>query len=198
MNDYSTFFDASSVDTPEGLTPSATIADAADGVPLSGTGLAGGVYAPGTPIRSVDDLRDIIAATQAPDLIFTAQNLSYGNSDTSVTTFLAEDGASLSGDGTDIEMGPSGLSLSGFIYIPAGVHEISVVSDDGFDLQIGGMEFSSVEGTRAVDTTARVAEFEGGLYQLDMLYFDEGGKMALNLLIDGVTVQPSALFNTVE
>ena len=98
---------------------------------------------------------------------------------------FGDDAASLEGNG-NLEMGPSALTLSGYIYIPPGVHEIKVVSDDGFELEIGGVDFSEFTGGRAPDATAKVADFEGGLYQIDMLYFDGGGGMALSLHIDGL------------
>ena len=201
MSDYTAFFDASTVDTPDGLSPSVSITDATQGVPLAGTGLLGKVYVPGTSIWSLTQLKQAIAAADGePELHFTATRLLYQSrhSDTTVAGFLAHDAHSLDGDGEAYEFGPSGLELSGYIYIPEGVHEIEVVSDDGFELRLGDMDFSSYEYGRGADGTARVAEFEGGLYKLDMLYFDGGGAMKLQLKIDGLTVQPGAFFQTVE
>ncbi len=200
MNDYTIFFDPADVDTPAGLSPVATHADAPGGIPLSGTGLDGAVYAPGTYIHTIERLEQVIADVGDPDLLFTATQLNYRGtgSNTTVADFIGNDADSLSGNGDAIEMGPSGMVLSGFIYIPPGMHEIEVVSDDGFSLQLGGVDFSEYENSRATDSTARVANFEGGLYSLDMLYFDQGGGQTLELRIDGVTVDSSAFFNSVE
>ena len=60
------------------------------------------------------------------------------------------------------------------------------------------MDFSSFEGHRYTAETARVAEFEGGLYEIDLLYFDAGGSMSLAMSIDGLPVDESAFFGSVE
>ena len=198
MDGYNPLFDASAPSTPAGLAPA--LGDSAiTGVPVTGTGLVGAVYAPERSINSIDALKEVIAAG-APDLTFVATELSYygKRSDTTVAQFLDEDAASLSGDGSLFEMGPSGLSMSGYIYIPAGVHEISVYSDDGFELTLGGVPFSDFQGGRSADETARVAEFAGGLYEIDALYFDKGGAQAFTLLIDGMPVDQSALYQSVD
>lgn len=197
MKDLSAYFDIADIDTPAGLNP--TIANAAiTGVPSTGTGLIGAAYAPGDRIWSIERLNEVIAAN-APDATFVATKMAYGSrdSDTSIAEFLAEDAASIVGNG-DLEMGPSGLTLTGYIYIPPGAHEISVVSDDGFTLKIGGVDFSEFLSGRGTDETARVAEFAGGLYKIDMSYFDGGGGMSLALLIDGLPVDDSALYQSVS
>lgn len=165
------------------------------GIPGNGTGLAGEVYVPGTYIGSIDKLNQVIAA-QGPDLTFTATELFYGSrkSDTSVTEFLAQDAASLSGDGTGLEMGPSGLAFHGYIYIPPGTHTIAVRSDDGFDLNIGGIDFTEYKWGRGTESTEATVDFDGGLYQIDLLYFDQGGAMSLSFEIDGYPVDQSAFY----
>ncbi|MEM9009949.1 MAG: LamG-like jellyroll fold domain-containing protein [Pseudomonadota bacterium] len=166
---------------------------------MRGTGLAGQVYAPGSNIRSIDDLRELIDEA-TPDLRFTATELAYGarDSDTTVAEFLDHDAGSLSGNGDAFEMGPSGLVMKGFIFVPEGVHEIKVTSDDGFDLKIGGLDFSSFQNLRAADETARVAEFEGGLYEVELLYFDAYGQMELMVELDGMPIDQSAFYRSVD
>ncbi len=188
------FFDASNPDVIEGMTASVSSTDVT-GVPSSGTGLTGAAFVPGTSIWNIAMARE--AAGGTPDATFVSSEIFYGsrNSDTTIAEFLGDDGASVEGDG-DLEMGPSALTLSGFIYIPPGVHEIKVISDDGFDLNIGGADFSEFASGRSADDTARVAEFDGGLYSLDMLYFDGGGKMMLALEIDGLPVDQSAFYQS--
>ena len=188
------YFDASAVDTPEGLTPAITI-DQITGIPSSGTGLIGAAFVPGTGIWNID--KALLAAQGTPDATFVTTEFGYRsrNSDTTVQEFLDHDGASVQGNG-DLEMGPSALTFSGYIYIPPGVHEIAVTSDDGFDLNIGGVNFSEFASGRATDTTARVADFEGGLYKIDLLYFDGGGAMTLSLEIDGLPVDGSAFYQS--
>jgi len=191
-----TYFDPADADTPEGMATSLAMTSIS-GVPSKGTGLDGAVYVPGTSIWNIDIAAQ--AATGTPDATFTASEIAYGShkSDTTIAQFLDHDAGSIAGNG-DLEFGPSALTLSGYIYIPPGVHEIEVVSDDGFNLAIGGVEFSEFANGRGADGTARVADFEGGLYEIDMLYFDGGGGMALSLEIDGLPVDGSALYKSVE
>ena len=167
------------------------------GIPGIGSGLAGEVYVPGSYIGNTNTLKQVIAS-QAPDLTFTATELFYGSrkSDTSVTEFLNHDAPSLSGDGTGLEMGPSGLAFHGYVYIPPGTHTIAVRSDDGFDLNIGGMDFTEYKWGRGTETTEATVDFAGGLYQMDLLYFDQGGAMSLSFEIDGLPVHPSAFYQT--
>jgi len=193
------FFDPSSPDTPAGMDPALGIGGITE-IPSAGTGLAGQVYFPpeGGSIWSIGKLLELIA-TSSPAASFTATELAYigKNSDTTLAEFLGDDAGSLTGLG-DAEFGPTGLSLSGYIYIPPGTHEISVSSDDGFLLDIGGVNFSSYLGGRGTDETPRVAEFEGGLYEIDLLYFDGGGAQSLTLLMDGLPVDQSAFYQSVD
>ncbi len=189
-----TYFDASSADTPDGLAPSIAVTDIS-GVPSEGTGLLGAAFVPGTKIWNLDLART--ASEADPDATFIASEIAYGSkhSDTSVAGFLGDDAGSIIGDGA-LEMGPSALTLMGFIYIPPGVHEIVVVSDDGFELKLGGVEFTEFATGRGADETARVADFDGGLYSIEMLYFDGGGSMKLSLEIDGLPVDQSAFYQS--
>ncbi len=173
-------------------------AGAVAGIPSVGTGLLGMAWADGTAIKTITDLRAIIEAN-APTATFEIAELGFQSSDseTSIEAFLGDKGMILSGDGT-AEMGPSGLWIEGYIYIPPGTHTITVASDDGFALSLGGVPLSSFEGRRGVAETSHTAEFEGGLYALDMLYFDSSQSMALELLIDGLPVDQSALYASQE
>ena len=190
------FFNPEDVNTPAGLAPALALTEIS-GVPSSGTGLTGAAFVPGTSIWNITKAAE--AAAGAPDATFVASELAYGgrSSDTTISEFIGDDAASLAGNG-DLEMGPSALTFSGFIYIPAGVHEITVSSDDGFDLQIGGVDFSEFANGRGTDETSRVAEFYGGLYEIDLLYFDGGGGQSLTLSIDGLPVDQSAFYQSVE
>ncbi|MEM8730969.1 MAG: LamG-like jellyroll fold domain-containing protein [Pseudomonadota bacterium] len=192
-------FTASAVDTPAGMNPAISESNTT-GVPSRGTGLAGEVYITNGSIRSIQDLEEIIATRPAVST-FTATSIAYGSrdSDTTVAEFLADDAASIQGaPGDAFEMGPSGMVFKGFIYIPEGVHAISVISDDGFSLKIGGADFSEFADTRGAEETVRVANFAGGLYEVELLYFDAWGGQALNLQIDGLTVDQSAMYQSVS
>ncbi|MEM9199276.1 MAG: LamG-like jellyroll fold domain-containing protein [Pseudomonadota bacterium] len=188
-------FDPSEIDTPQGVRPVLGL-NQIKGVPVEGTGLIGRVYAPGDSIWSITRLREIML-NNGPDLAFTSSAVSYraAESDASVAEFLGDDAASVrGGDAEALVMGPAGMSFTGFMYIPKGVHEITVRSDDGFSLQIGGVTFSHHEGGRGTSATDRVAEFDGGLYKVDLLYFDGGGGQSLSLEMDGLVVDQSAFY----
>ncbi|MEM6974497.1 MAG: LamG-like jellyroll fold domain-containing protein [Pseudomonadota bacterium] len=194
--DYTHLVDLDNINTPAGMTPSIA-ATALSRVPLTGTGLQGRAYLPDDGrIKNTDEIADIVA-NQTADATFTATALHYASrdSETTLSEFLDEDGASVSG--TDIEMGPSALVMTGYIYISPGPHTISVSSDDGFSLKIGGVTFSEFSTNRGVDETSRTAEFDGGLYPVEIEYYDQGGGMALSLEIDGVAVDDSALWQSV-
>ncbi|MEM8789984.1 MAG: LamG-like jellyroll fold domain-containing protein [Pseudomonadota bacterium] len=197
MNTFTPLYESSDISTPEGLSPAIPIGQIS-GVPLAGTGLMGTAYAPGDSIRSLDDLADVIANNE-PDATFVASELVYGakDSDTSLAEFLAEDAGSIEGNGA-VEMGPSGLVMKGFVYIPAGPHEVAVSSDDGFDLKLGGVDFTEFAGVRSADDTGRVAEFEGGLYEIEITYFDAGGRMELVLELDGLPIDQSAFYQSID
>lgn len=195
MTDHRIFIENSTLDTPAGMSPE--VRNVSD-VPLTGTGLKGSVYVPEERFWTLTQLREIIAAS-APVLDFRATRIEYRDhqNDTTVADFLREDAASLSGDGEAYEMGPSAFVLEGFIYISEGKHEITVNSDDGFALELGGVDYSSFETGRGADDTGRTAYFTGGLYEIKLTYFDSGGGQALNLKVDGLTVDQSALYGSV-
>lgn len=195
MNDTTYYFDPSNPDTPAGLTPELAFSTIT-GVPSSGTGLSGAAYVTGNWIGSLATAQAAAAGTPVATFVASEVHYKATKSETTIQQFLGRDGDSVSGNGA-AEMGPSALSLTGYIYIPPGIHEITVISDDGFALEIGGVDFSEFASNRAPDATARVAEFEGGLYKLDMIYWDQGGGMQLTLEIDGLPVDQSAFYQSV-
>ncbi|MEM9228620.1 MAG: LamG-like jellyroll fold domain-containing protein [Pseudomonadota bacterium] len=166
------------------------------GVPTVGTGLMGSIYAEDESIRSVTSLKAAMFDSGSPDFTFTASQIAYGgsNDETTLYDFLGHDGDSLSSGGSDTGVSHSGVSLTGYIYIPKGYHTINVRSDDGFELKIGGEVFSAHEYGRGQDDTYARSYFKGGLYEVDLLYFDNGGATHLRMEIDGFVVDPSAFY----
>jgi Ca2+-binding RTX toxin-like protein len=196
MNDTTYFFDPSNPDTPEGLSPALAIASIS-GIPSTGTGLYGEAFVTGSWIGSLAKAEEAAAGNPAATFVSSEVHYKATKSDTTIQQFLGRDGDTVEGNGA-LEMGPSALTLTGYVYIPPGVHEITVISDDGYSLEIGGVDFSEFEWNRAPDATARVADFEGGLYKLDMIYWDQGGGMQLTLEIDGLPVDQSAFYQSVS
>ena len=183
--------------TIAGQTPVVS-ANSVEGVPINGTGLKGKAWADGTNIWSVTRLEEVINTTEhTAEFEISEFGFASRQSATSIAEYLGDKGQITAGDGNS-EMGPSGLMIDGFIYIPPGEHTITVRSDDGFALKLGGVDFTEYDGWRGVGPTSATANFEGGLYALEMLYFDGGGGMALSLEIDGVPVDQSALYSSVE
>ena len=189
------FFNPEDVNTPAGLAPALALTDIS-GVPSSGTGLAGAYYSANQGIFNLD--RAEAAATGTPDATFVTSAFGYrGKSAESVSEFLDEDAATLVGNG-DLDMDDAVMTFTGFIYIPEGMHELTISSDDGFALQIGGVDYSEFFNSRGTEETSRVAEFEGGLYEIDLMYFDGGGGNSLNMLIDGLPIDQSALYQSID
>ncbi|MEM9247970.1 MAG: hypothetical protein AAGB05_04640, partial [Pseudomonadota bacterium] len=183
--------------TIEGLGPVIATADL-NAVPIVGSGLRGVAYAPGTAIWSLERLDEVIAAND-PDAAFEVSQIGFAakDSDTTLAEFLGDRGTVTGGDG-GIEMGPSGLVLTGYVYIPPGEHTIAVRSDDGFGLRLGGVDLMEFTGMRGAEETAVRATFDGGLYEMELRYFDGSGGMALGMEIDGFPVHESAFYATPE
>ena len=199
MSNYNPLVDLSNVDTPANMDPEVSVSGITH-VPAQGTGLAGEVFITNGWIGSIETLREVIA-NDPPIMTFTSTQVAYSgkSSSTTVAEFLGHDADSINEPFGDVfEMGPSGIKLTGYIYIPDGAHDISVVSDDGFALKIGGVDYSEFSGTRSVDETGRVADFAGGLYEIEIIYFDGYGGQALMLEVDGLPVDQSAFYKSVS
>jgi len=153
-----------------------------------------------TNVHTVEDWIDsgALSATHqgnASSLSFTHSNGTLGNffADNAMITPL--------GNNRDIAylgMNNVAMKFEGYIYIEPGEHELSVKSDDGFLLKINGEEFSSFSSTRAYTATSETAEFEGGLYQVELIYYDNTHANGLSLEIDGQEVPAEHLFLSTE
>lgn len=165
-----------------------------DGAP--GTGLVGEVFDVEKGFGSASQLDAHIAAN-APTHTLAASRLSFRRgSDESLQQFLGAHGELLSGDGT-VKMETIGFRFTGFIYIPPGEHEVTVASDDGFSLRLGGEMFSTFQGGRGFAPTSKSGDFAGGLYEIDLRYFENWGGEGLELSIDGEPVQMSSFYRSV-
>jgi len=176
--------------------PEIAIGDLGD-IPLAGAGLVGVVY-DAESIHSITDFARLIGAGLAPSATFEASAIDYGDgaSNESLADFLGPDGGSIVGD-ADLVMDGVGITLNGFIALPEGEHSITVRSDDGFVLLLGGAEVARFEGRRGADETTVNLDLEGGLYKIELAYFDSTGGQSLVLEVDGLPVDGSAYYPSV-
>lgn len=165
----------------------------------AGTGLTGEIFDMDSGLHSVADLEARIAEMDRSHA-FTAVNIDFGNrdGDDTVDGFLGAGAERTEGDGTTA-METIGMQLTGFIYIPAGAHQVTVRSDDGYVLRLGGELFSSHQDDRSFHATSRTADFgEGGLFEFEISYYENWGSEGLRLEIDGETVGAEQFFASVE
>ncbi|MBU0653806.1 MAG: hypothetical protein KJ914_01605, partial [Gammaproteobacteria bacterium] len=165
----------------------------------AGTGLIGEIFDRNSYFSSVSDLENHIASTGTPTHTFNAKAIDYGNhnNDNDVGGFLGDNGALTSGSAST-DMTSIGVRLSGYIYLDEGEHEITVRSDDGYVLKLGGETFSSYQSPRPFYATSQNGDFASGLYEFELLYYENGGGEGLRLEIDGEVVGPERFYCTVE
>ncbi len=178
----------------------APVRDGAQPAVLAGTGLSGEVFDRGGSFSSIEDL---IAqtVTSGADHHFVASKIDFGGFSESPapTLRLFFDGfATLSDGGEDTDMNTVGMHMHGFIWLEAGAHLVSVRSDDGFLLSLGGKVVSSYGSDRGFDTTSQQLTVSGGLYAIDLYYFQNAGAEGLRLEVDGKIVGADALFATAQ
>ena len=164
----------------------------------AGTGLVGDVFDRGTAFDSIDDLISQ-AATKAANFHFTASTIDFGGKGESKTLgdFLG-DNAALTGAGAGTEMNTLGMHVKGFIWLEAGQHLVTVRSDDGFQLSLGGQELSRYDWGRGFDATSKSVDIaKSGLYAVDLYYFDNYYSEGLRLEVDGKTVGAEQLYASV-
>ncbi len=165
----------------------------------AGTGLTGEVYDRTAGFSNINDLAKHIATTAAPTQTFDARQIDFGTENdgaTSLSQFIGSSGRMTSGGG-NADMETIGIKLSGYVWIPAGSHLVTVRSDDGFLLKIGGEIFSSESGGRGFEPTAKAAEFGGGIYKFDLIYFENYGGEGLRFEIDGKTVGADSFYKSI-
>ena len=164
----------------------------------AGTGLTGAVYDRSGSFNDVNDLLAQTITQSVPTRSFLAERVDFGATDGEMTlgAFL-DDAATLTNGGGSTDMSTIGMRLSGYVWIPAGVHVINVKSDDGFQLTLGGQVLSSFSGSRGFEGTSRQIEFAGGLYKIDLYYYENSGDQGLRLELDGATMGPQHFYRTV-
>jgi hypothetical protein len=164
-----------------------------------GTGLRGEVYGD-TPY--LNDVQKLIAGVESGTMAVTHEvrvdTLEMrGRGSESLDAFLGENGEVMSGD-AGMGMERVGVHLTGYIWIDPGEHVLSVRSDDGFALRIGGEDLIRYATPRGESASEHVGTFEGGLYEIEIFYYENGGNQALQLLLDDETVGSDRLYGSVE
>jgi hypothetical protein len=115
------------------------------------------------------------ATSNTPDATFQSTAIAYGDTPGfaigSLSDFLNADAGSIVGDG-GVNFQESVLRLTGFSFLTTG-DAITVTSDDGFLLNIGGSEFSRFEGLRGPNgTTSNAFAGPTGRYAVELWYFE--------------------------
>ena len=172
------------------------IADALPAV-RAGTGLLGEVFDRTGSFSGIDDLIAQTVTDAAPTRTFAAARVDFGaaSGETTLGQFLGDAGTLDGGAGTGTDMTTIGLHLSGYVWIPAGTHIVTVRSDDGFLLDLGGTTIST-SGGRGFEGTSRQIDFTGGLYAIDLYYYENMGDQGLRLELDGTAIGPEHFYRT--
>ncbi len=194
----------------KGLAQSAPLPDAAPGVAAAlgaqaavraGTGLAGEVH---DRSGSFSGIADLIAqtVTSGPTGSFTAREVDFGATpgETTLGQFFGSNAVLAGGAGASraaTDMTTIGLTLRGFVWLPEGDHLLTVRSDDGFLLRIGGQEVLSFAGGRGFEPTSGQFTFAAGLYALDLYYYENMGDQGLRLELDGEPLDASHFYRSV-
>jgi VCBS repeat-containing protein len=158
-------------------------------------------------LDSISDMRSIIdgrngstvvgtikAADTAPDAVFRATDINYGEINGSLGTnaslasgkladFLHADAAaaaSLSGSvGTTTD---AGIRFIGYLDSPSGSYDIRIYSDDGFSLSIDGHTVASYDNIRSPgNSVVTNVDLSGGLHPIEILYWDQAGQAVLHI-----------------
>lgn len=148
---------------------------------MNGDGLNGRGY-----FGSVNDLPWARMKASGPaDFTFMGTNLNYtdnlngGNNPahTSINDFLAPNGGMVSNGAGTREFNQTVFKYSGFISIKdPGQYDFDVLSDDGFELRIGGQTVSKFESDRGPGVTGGWANFSmAGTYAFELLYWNNNG-----------------------
>ncbi|WP_157237047.1 VCBS domain-containing protein, partial [Endozoicomonas elysicola] len=145
-----------------------------------GSGLLGEIFDTSALINNLTDLGNLVNGT--PAATFSATDLGFSNTATTIGGFIGNDSASLSNDISDNAMETVGFRFTGFVKLPAGQHDFTVTSDDGFRLNIGGQNVSEFFDLRgAQPTTGSFNAPADGFYSFELLYWENQGGNALEV-----------------
>ncbi|WP_211826939.1 cadherin-like domain-containing protein [Kistimonas asteriae] len=160
-------------------------------------GLLAEVYDTGAALSKVADIDTL--THQEPDSFFTATTFSYTDHGRhTLSDFLGvEDSHTLFGN-PDAHLHTMAFRFTGYIDLKAGDHHFSVGSDDGFVLRVGGRDISQYDGNRPYSRDNKGSgDFHAdreGLYPVELIYWENGGKATLDVELDGQSINPDTLF----
>ncbi|MGL6211669.1 MAG: LamG-like jellyroll fold domain-containing protein, partial [Paracoccaceae bacterium] len=161
----------------------------------AGTGLNGTVYDRSGSFSGINDLL-AQTVTSGPTRSFTTSEVDFGatNGETTLSQFFGSNATLNAGGATD--MTTIGLRMTGFIWLPEGEHLLTVRSDDGFLLRLGGEDVLSFSGGRGLEPTSGQFTFTGGLYAIDFYYYENMGDQGLRLELNGEVLDASHFYRT--
>ncbi|MEM7489281.1 MAG: VPLPA-CTERM sorting domain-containing protein [Pseudomonadota bacterium] len=154
----------------------------------------GEVYESDDRIGSLADALSIVA-DNAPDATFLSTGIDYPNgsadqvkSKTAIADFLGADGASLSAAVGAVKT--TVFRFTGYLDLAAGQETISLRSDDGFRLTIGGNVIGTMDLRPFRETIFEVDAGEG-VTAFEIVFFENGGYTGIEFDIDGKTAAPA-------
>ena len=159
---------------------------------VAGSGLNGEIYDSAGRLSKLNQI-DAMIDGNAADASFTATEVNYSGGST-IGAFLGGDGASLTAEsGTTAHT--FAVKLTGYIKLDAGSHTFDVRSDDGFRLKINGDVVTQFDGNRGARSSVNSFEADrDGLYEVELVYWENGGGQVLDVELDGVVLGGDILF----
>lgn len=133
---------------------------------------------------------DAAIAGQTADATFESTVIDYPNGslnsisdNTTLSAFLGVDAGSLVGDGS-VDLTNSIFRWTGYVDLAAGSHTLTVGSDDGFRLTVGGNTI--LQNTpRGFAETSGTFNFAGGVTAVELLFYENSGYTGVEFSIDG-------------
>jgi Ca2+-binding RTX toxin-like protein len=161
-----------------------------------GTGLTVEVHDRAGAFANIQDLIAQTVTQASPTHRFTASHIDFGapRGELTLGDFVA--GAARPATGAATEMSTIGLRVTGHVWLDAGPHLITVKSDDGFLLQLGGQTVAHHDYGRGFEATTVRVDVPAGLYALTLYYFENSGDQGLQLRIDGEIAGPERFWAT--
>lgn len=151
--------------------------------------VVGEVWESSTTLNNVADARAAISGNAAAMWDVTAidypntDNTNTLSSNTSLSTFLGVDGASIVG--TDIsELVNTVFRFTGKIRVDQTGETWSVGSDDGFELLVDNQIEGAFTNVRGFGTTSGTLDMAPGIYTFELVYFERNGNTGVEFKLN--------------